>query len=59
AEARRVAGFDRPADPALAIARETEGMGLLEEHLGRFRLTAKGLPLADWVARRFLERIER
>lgn len=53
-EARRAAGFDRPEDPALAVAREIEGMGLIEEHLGRFRLTEKGLPLADWVARRFL-----
>ena len=56
AEARAAAGFDRAEDPALPVAREIEALGLIEERAGRFVLSERGLPLADWVARRFLER---
>jgi oxygen-independent coproporphyrinogen III oxidase len=55
AEARRAAGFEALGDPALDVALSIVAVGLLEERVGRFRLTEKGLPLADWVARRFLE----
>jgi oxygen-independent coproporphyrinogen-3 oxidase len=55
-EARRAAGFEGARDPALPIAQDLAAQGLLEAQAGRFRLTARGLPLADWVAKRFLER---
>ena len=55
-EARRAAGFAASGDPALAVAHEMAASELIEERAGRFRLTDRGLPLADWVARRFLER---
>ena len=42
------------ADPCLAEARRLAAEGVLEERGGRFALTARGLPLADWVARKFL-----
>jgi oxygen-independent coproporphyrinogen-3 oxidase len=54
AEARARAGFVGVADPALGIARSLIEDGLVEEVEGRHRLTARGLPLADYVARRFL-----
>lgn len=57
ARARARAGLaelDPVADPALAQARELAGLGLLEERASRYRLTERGLPLADAVARRFL-----
>ncbi len=53
--ARTTAGFEGDDDPALPIARELVLSGLLAEERGRFRLTERGLPLADWVAKRFLE----
>ena len=56
-EARATAGLAGLAperDPALLRARELAGEGLLEERAGRFRLTRRGLPLADAVARSFL-----
>lgn len=53
-EARRRADFEADADPALPIARSLVADGLVEERDGRFRLTARGLPLADYVAKRFL-----
>lgn len=52
-EARLRAGSDGP-DTAIAVARELEGHGLLAESSGRYRLTDRGLPLADEVARQFL-----
>jgi oxygen-independent coproporphyrinogen-3 oxidase len=57
ADARRTAGIDELEDPAIPIAQELATMGLLEEREGRHRLTPKGLPLADWVAKRVLERL--
>jgi oxygen-independent coproporphyrinogen-3 oxidase len=56
-EARAAAGFEGAGDPALPVAVALEAQGLLESIDGRFRLTARGLPLADWVAKRFLERV--
>ncbi len=55
--ARRRAGLEHlPAaeDPALTHARAFAHEGLLEEHGSRYRLTHRGLPLADGVARQFL-----
>jgi oxygen-independent coproporphyrinogen-3 oxidase len=60
--ARRTAGIapeSADGDPALALAGELTGMGLLERAVAkgrgpRFRLTARGLELADAVATRFL-----
>jgi oxygen-independent coproporphyrinogen-3 oxidase len=54
AEAREVAGVPEHEDPALATAERLVELGLLEEHAGRYRLTDRGLPLADRVAREFL-----
>ncbi len=42
-------------DPALALAHDLAKVGLLESHQGRWRLTPAGWPLADGVARQFLE----
>lgn len=59
-DARRVAGVDAACatgDPAVTIADEHAALGLLEVVDGRYRLTATGLPVADAVARRFLERL--
>jgi oxygen-independent coproporphyrinogen-3 oxidase len=58
-EARAAAGFAASEDPALPIAEELAALGLLEPIASRFRLTTRGLPLADWVAKRFLERMRR
>ena len=59
-DARRVAGLDLMSaeeDPAVAIADEHVALGLLDVVEGRYRLTTSGLPVADAVARRFLERL--
>jgi oxygen-independent coproporphyrinogen-3 oxidase len=53
-EARQRAGFAGPVDPAEPIAAGLVADGLLEEEVGRYRLSARGLPLGDYVARRFL-----
>ncbi len=58
-EARERAGFEirgDPAveDPALREARTLEELGLLVEVDQRWRLSARGLPLADAIAVRFL-----
>ncbi|MBL8858491.1 MAG: radical SAM family heme chaperone HemW [Planctomycetes bacterium] len=53
-EARERADFSASEDPALAITAGLVADGLIEETDARFRLTARGLPLADYVARRFL-----
>jgi oxygen-independent coproporphyrinogen-3 oxidase len=55
AEARQRAGFEGAVDPAEPLARHLVDQGILEEREGQFRLSPRGLPLADWVARRFLE----
>ncbi len=61
--ARAVAGFpDDQEDPALEIAGNLVQQGFLETFDGagaeRYRLTSTGLPLADAVARQFLEKIQ-
>ena len=55
ADARRVARLESDDDPAIAVAERLVEDGLLERGDGRFRLSRRGLPLADWIARRFLE----
>jgi oxygen-independent coproporphyrinogen-3 oxidase len=61
--ARRRAGLSPDAvasdgvpDPAEALAIELVELGLLERDRGRYRLSTRGLPLADAVAKRFLAR---
>ncbi|QDU86627.1 Oxygen-independent coproporphyrinogen-III oxidase-like protein [Planctomycetes bacterium Pla163] len=56
AEARATAGFDDGAapDPAVPIAERMVGHGLLALVDGRYRLTERGRPLADGVAKEFL-----
>jgi oxygen-independent coproporphyrinogen-3 oxidase len=56
ADALRIAGVEDDDDPAIAVAERLEEQGLLERTDERFRLSRRGLPLADWIARRFLER---
>ncbi|HEX6881859.1 MAG TPA: radical SAM family heme chaperone HemW [Planctomycetota bacterium] len=53
AEACRVAGFEG-ADPTAAERDALAAVGLLEEQGGRTRLSTRGWPLADAVARRLL-----
>jgi oxygen-independent coproporphyrinogen III oxidase len=62
ARARRTAGFTEDEDPAIPIAEGFESSGHLERLSGsrgedRWRLTEKGLPLADAIASKFLDRI--
>lgn len=53
--ARATAGWAQPRDdPAPGLAARMVEQGLLAERGGRFRLTERGLPLADAVAREFL-----
>jgi putative oxygen-independent coproporphyrinogen III oxidase len=55
-DARARAGWDDAHDdPAQPIAARLESLGFLERRGGRFALSASGLPLADAVAREFLE----
>ena len=51
--ARRTAGFEGADDPALPVARELVRSGHLERRGARFRLSARGLPLADALAAKF------
>ena len=54
-EALLAAGLDGTVDdPAPGLAQELEQQGLLENVAGRWRLTDRGWPLADGVARKFL-----
>jgi oxygen-independent coproporphyrinogen-3 oxidase len=56
-EARSRAGVGEatlPGEPELEIARRLEEQGLLDRDGARFRLSPRGLPLADAVAREFL-----
>jgi len=54
-QARTAARFPEAGDdPCVRQARRLEGLGLLEELNGRFRLTERGLPLADGVAKELL-----
>lgn len=55
AEARAVAGVDEGRDPAVPVARGLVEQGLLERDGARYRLSARGLPLADRVAAEFLQ----
>lgn len=54
AVARATSGFAGPEDPCEAEAEALTREGLLELAGSRYRLTERGLPLADAVARRFL-----
>ncbi|MCY2959815.1 MAG: radical SAM family heme chaperone HemW [Planctomycetota bacterium] len=55
AEARQRAGYDLPTDPLEPIAERLCAEGLLTRHGPRFALSETGLPLGDWVARKFLD----
>jgi len=52
--ALRSAGFEGP-DPTLRLRESLLELGFLEYAAGRLRLTSRGWPVADAVARRFLE----
>lgn len=54
-EAQKESRHATDQDPMVATAREFVQHGLLEEVDGRFRLTSKGIPLADRVAAEFLQ----
>lgn len=54
-EARARARFEGDDSAALRTARELVDQGLLRVDDDRYRLTDRGLPLGDWVARRFLD----
>jgi len=56
-EARERAGLspEEGPDGAVAVAERLAGQGLLSRVGGRYRLTERGLPLADAVAREFLQ----
>lgn len=60
-EALRAAAFapapGEPADPARPLADELVGHGLLAQREARYALTDAGLPVADAVARHFLDRL--
>jgi oxygen-independent coproporphyrinogen-3 oxidase len=53
ASACRTAAFDGP-DPTAGVRADLVERGFLEELDGRFRLSRRGLPVADAIARRFL-----
>lgn len=55
AEAARTAGC--APEPGRDMAQTLANKGLLESHGTRYRLTARGLPLADAVAAEFLRRL--
>jgi len=57
AEARGAAGFEAPGDPAVVEAERLVESGHLERGEVRYRLTERGLPVADAVARSFLTRL--
>ena len=54
ARARALAGFDSGEDPCERAALDLARDGFLEAREGRYALSARGLPLADALARRFL-----
>lgn len=54
AEARERAAYPDPRDPLEPLAERLAAEGLLLRRGARFALSAQGLPLADWVARKFL-----
>jgi oxygen-independent coproporphyrinogen-3 oxidase len=53
--ARAIAGWRGQQDPALALARELATAGLVDLERGRYRLSERGIPLADAVSKRFLD----
>ena len=55
--ARRTAGFEEASDPALSEAARLAESGHLERSGQHYRLTERGLPVADAVARTFLTRL--
>ena len=57
AAARTAAASQGARDAAAALATRLEGDGLLEPSGDRVRLSDRGLPLADAVAREFLQRL--
>lgn len=54
AEVRSRAGAPAEADPALEVLASLAAQGLVAHDGQRYRLTERGLPLADWVARKLL-----
>lgn len=56
--ARRTAGFDGEADVFEARAHELEAEGWLERRGRAFALSSRGLPLADYLAKRFFELVD-
>ncbi|MEM9379451.1 MAG: radical SAM family heme chaperone HemW [Planctomycetota bacterium] len=57
--ARSAAAFEDAEDPCVPIAEDLVGHDLLERTPdGRYRLTERGRPLADGVAKCFLERVD-
>lgn len=54
AQARARAGFEGPDDPCEPIARSLTSEGFLDQHGDVYVLSARGLPLADAIAKRFL-----
>ena len=54
-EARARARFEGDDSTALRVAHDLVERGLLSIDGERFRLSDRGLPLGDWVAKRFLE----
>ncbi|MBK7878737.1 MAG: radical SAM family heme chaperone HemW [Planctomycetes bacterium] len=54
-EAAERARFEGDDSAARKLAGELEEQGLLERQEDRLRLSARGLPLGDWVAKRFLD----
>lgn len=57
ADARARAAFEGDDIAARSLAERLEQDGLLERHEDRWKLSSRGLPLADWVARRFLDEL--
>jgi oxygen-independent coproporphyrinogen-3 oxidase len=57
-EARRRAGFDGARDPTAGVAERLAEHGLLDRAGERFSLSTRGLPLADFVAKQFLESVD-
>ena len=53
-DARRRSHDEEAIDPLETTALSLAAEGVLADQAGRFALTEKGLPMADWVARRFL-----
>jgi oxygen-independent coproporphyrinogen-3 oxidase len=57
AEARRRSAFDGVRDPISSVTARLVEQGLLDFAGERFSLSARGLPLADYVAKQFLASI--